>query len=749
MYSLYQAILSRDHRNHAKHGFYGKPVTLLSPFEELLSYVEYMPFKVRKFLLDACRIQRSCYVNSTLLSSLNTLLLSRDATFFAPHATEKTIHVDQIATLFDHLYDNPVLCSVLSYFVRAETTRYRQEFLLLKEESITKEISASIDPPRPQQLSYSIFLDGEERPVHNVAQDAAIAWKTVRTLKKNVSQIIHRFTHSTHIFFPQYNGKKSVSYETQVLLYNSLRLSLERQPVEVTTLDLLKHYARTGEMIQGPLELRQSWKFSDLKPRTYYCLGGKAYWDSLYIKDIAKAFQQLLPCTDPFSRFDTSRIGVIDDHSLFITYDYTSFTTSLSELRFYLDHLSLLFDDVVVKVVDVFSGIQEIDLGQYIRDYNQHINVNQEYSLERLMNSIREEDNRIRQCRNGSLGVPGNIGFSTACHGLSISSFTNTPDEDSIVGDDAAMRVMIVQLAVFMQVVNVLGEVHPEKFKTIPRPSLYEPREQDVQSFKYLKRPCTVDFDGKVALGRLDSFPNIALLHFPNGDGIHSQTVKTTDSAIRTFCMQWGRFLTANHLSANVLDYAVEEDVVLLLQTIQSVYHKYELPLHGSYPGGGVYSEYNIAGELVKRPITFWMPPADGVGVFGSPWMEQLYIRFVGHTISMPVDAGTDVPAPRDIVIGGRYTVTDTCPELRLLQALGYVEMEMILVPRLFNESLRMEVEEFMSNGLMENKCMYEMTVVDVPFWYVDVFDVLYPEDGIDGNVDPLEVASSFGMSVM
>lgn len=112
-----------------------------------------------------------------------------------PHSM-RGIEVDYIVDLTQHVYDNPILCSLLSYFVRAERTMYPEEFISAGIETINKEIVATQGPNVPQQLDYtSLFTDEECIPIHS--STGLVPNNTIRTWKKNLTAMIHHFKNSS------------------------------------------------------------------------------------------------------------------------------------------------------------------------------------------------------------------------------------------------------------------------------------------------------------------------------------------------------------------------------------------------------------------------------------------------------------------------------------------------------------------------------------------------------------------------
>lgn len=172
-----------------------------TPFHELLSIIYFLPYSWRKLILDACRIQRPIFGNSELrrralelketsssvpkpMSNRRRKHLKKSRIQLGESLEQYTMDPNEYLTsqgrgatimtlediddLLQNVYDNSVIMSLLSYFVRAEGTSRLDEFLAVNEQLIQKEVAASQLPNRLQELDYTYLFHEEEthRPVH-------------------------------------------------------------------------------------------------------------------------------------------------------------------------------------------------------------------------------------------------------------------------------------------------------------------------------------------------------------------------------------------------------------------------------------------------------------------------------------------------------------------------------------------------------------------------------------------------------
>jgi hypothetical protein len=709
-----------------------------SPLLLVIKTIPFMPYVLRKFLLDFSRIQQPVFTNIHLKKTLQVIRSGSGSTFYLPAGirvplfanlgileNRKLVSIDDITPLLQNIYDDPIGLSVLSYFVRAEATIFPEEFRKAGDETIAKEILASLEPNTQQALDYRGIFTDEKVPVHielNLFPErTSLLWKS------QIRRICQYYTNERTILFPHYNGKKNVSYSTQNLILSFLNDGepIMVQPTDYTSLSLLKIYHEHGVQLGGDMELREAWRFNDLKPRGYYCLGGKTFWASCYVKDFTKRIQETMMSTHPFSRFDVHRIHTISDEELVITYDYSAFTTSLAELKYFLWYLSNCFCGTMVNVLDVFSGVIDMDFGEYLREYNEVVNMNQVVSLIRLLKRGSKEPTDHFQGRSGSLGGGGNIGLSTACHGLSVASMTDTPDEDSVVGDDAMISMLADLITLYIVIINKLGIIHPEKVATLRKPPVDRPQMSAEQGFKYLKRPITLDSCGSLQTGYLDFFPNLGVCLRPEGDGIHTQRAETVQEILKTFCTQWGRYLSQYNATPFSMDITIQSDIDLILNCVQAVYFRYGLPFSGCLPYSGFFFASSFSDQTLVSEVNWWCPPCEDDSVFKQHWLDVLFSTFSGREFTLPVEVGSDIPLPRMIYPG--YTHKGTLDNLSsILVDLDHASAHIEQMRLTFDDyTLERTRKQFL--GQLSEKVLYSIYIHTLPVWYDDVYSILHP----------------------
>jgi hypothetical protein len=303
-----------------------------------------------------------------------------------------------------------------------------------------KELKASQERWSPSALfSYSDLFGFERNPNITTPKWAWVAEYFGR-------QLIQAFRR-VQILWPTVNRKKNVSQDTAAI-YNLYDAS--KHPKDVTTLDLEVLCYRTGVRVQGISEMRANWKFNDLKPRDYYAAGGDQYWTSRYMKRIAVIMMNCLPETHILRRMDpTTQLNLaLDPEKFFVYWDMKSFTTNLSELKYFLYWVSRFLEqhcppDIFLRCFDYRDGLFTMTPWDLLDTYNAVCNAWPEFSVHRLIHltgeigDIDPVTTRLLQHNNGMLGVHGNIGLSTLCHGYHISRVTEQNASGVSIGDDA------------------------------------------------------------------------------------------------------------------------------------------------------------------------------------------------------------------------------------------------------------------------------------------------------------------------
>jgi len=197
------------------------------------------------------------------------------------------------------------------------------------------------------------------------------------------------------------------------------------------------------------------------------------------------------------------------EDTLFI-YDYSSFTSTLHEIRNFTAALARYFDDVYVKVVDTYHGVVEVSVGQLLSTFNQTCNVDPKFDTWKFEGP---EYDRVEGVfpesfhNAGMLGVPGNISSCTLLHGLHLAVLVLSMESCRVVGDDAVGSKLIHDLFTFVLRLQNIGSVSISK-------SIHWSGgvESEGVGWHYTKRPIE-RVENRVLFGFQAVFPPLASLY--------------------------------------------------------------------------------------------------------------------------------------------------------------------------------------------------------------------------------------------
>lgn len=423
------------------------------------------------------------------------------------------------------------------------------------------------------------------------------------------------------LILPHYSRTKSVGHITEYNLRSNPKSSSSGVDT-VTTKHLERTYHETGLKTFGPCEVRTAWKYNDLKPRVYYAMGGDAYFASRYIRNVANSLCDILPPSRRNTRYNTSRIRPITSQSSVFIYDYSSFTSNLSELKYFLAELAEWCKDTTVRLVDTHEGIIQCSLGDLLASYNTDVNINAELDLSRVFHLSHPERPLLEAAtKNGMLGVYGNIVLSTFLHGLFLTFTCGSDDLCNVVGDDAigVTRDEEWSMPDILDTVRLLGDVAEEKQETwVGEGSL-----DDSHGWQFLKRPLD-RLANNLFVGILFDLPLAIYVDPPADDGVHTQELGGFQERIRSFLMQTCRLLTRMHHLEHKLS---EEEIEFGLQYLRTCFRRLHLPQRGAMPP--------VSHPRLKFDLDLAIPIIARESV-SRPWHELLVEESMGQGSTLP-----------------------------------------------------------------------------------------------------------------
>lgn len=305
-------------------------------------------------------------------------------------------------------------------------------------------LSLLLSAPYPLEDVHRIFSDmvtKEMTAMESEARVPSIRWQNLLSLENTLHPDFRPSPNTNRYFRGMINRWRSRLSRSVIFPFSSTR-SLSRDTLrrfnEITDnnfesicpLQLEQYYCETGLRIGGVCEMRQVWYPTISTPRTYYAMGGEAYFRSRYIRDIFNYLGDYLPATNRYTRVEPSHLTVEKDESTFV-YDLTSFTSLFHEQRYFLDFIADCVEDLEVEIFDSHVGIRTANLGDMIREYNV-LNKQPEYSLERMGIPL-----VLQHSVAGFLGVYANLITCTIPHGLCLMTLRDQKMKQWCAGDDA------------------------------------------------------------------------------------------------------------------------------------------------------------------------------------------------------------------------------------------------------------------------------------------------------------------------
>lgn len=701
--------------------------TAYSHLQDHIKAIPALPFALRKDLLVIARCQLDPETSSRLRTQISfgkdktnrydpiqyvSLVSSETSNNLSRLDRSRRIVkpgtiVQEIATRCE---GNPVFSGFISMLTR--TLPINDPLFDPQEErlaSALKEFHQSQKGSRPQVLDYNVWFSANPLDI-NLPLSPHLP--PCPDINLRIRSCLHTFRNTISrmgIILPQINGKRSVSRSTAT---NFLESFEPPQPwsKEVLPRDLERRYADTGRIVGGYSELRQTWTFGDLKPRTYFAFGGQAYRASRFIRPVANELVNAFAETGFRSRFSYNDVSLSPSRRLF-TYDYKSFTTNLAEQKYFLYALAEYMRDVEVEVLDTRYGAERVSVGEMIEEYTRVTTDMPEFTLQQL---FEEEDFQpYIHLVGGFLGVYGNISTATSLHGMHASQICGSSTVSKCVGDDvlASGERESNNVQTFEETIDAvqsLGDVEQSKVQIWEDDGMDRPMLEDT-GWHYTKRP--IDRIGNnIAIGLLLEFPMYGALS-PIDDGVHdgSSDIQTRlkSAAIQVFNL-------VRKARESLLEDLQEEDIEFILQAIRPVYAYFGVPSHGLLP---VERLHGFKGNLflpIDRQVFFEPLASLSIGTFDP-----------GSPVSIPVTAGNDHNVDLALLhVGMEYdAVVDKFH--RFMNAMGYIEMQ----PR-FETAIMTYAEYILTveNVLQGVRFpVYSVRVVELPDWASDLQSRLLP----------------------
>jgi hypothetical protein len=611
-----------------------------------------------------------------------------------------------------------IYSSVVSMHLRSEACTIDDQSDIVLKDGILKEIRASMTPRIPIIDYRSLFSQtipmGPYRPITPSWVNGA------RSFMRSIANITHKFRGS--VLFPIVQRRKNMSQETCSNLYQAGYRSTDGGIFDCRTADLEIHYHNTGEKVHGDNEMRWAWRYNDLKPRCYYCIGGTCYWHARYVKVIAIEFMESVPITKRLRRrFPEDASRFIEDGDWVVIWDYASFTSSLSELRWFLYWACRYMEEdphcrgCPLKLFDYREGIIEANIWDLLDDYNNVVNCFSGYSLHRIMDDIGldniEDFCSVRHVNSGALGVQGNIGFSTACGGLHTIAATTSAESGVGMGDDIlGITDGDPRENGFVEHIQMIGDVPRNKFGIFGPVTI-----EELVGWKFVKRPLRRTIEG-FTIDEMLNFPILAYVF-----AIKSRNRKFFqdigyDATVHRFALQVSAFLW----SLQTCNFSIRDDEIDFIHSyLASAYFELRIPFKGVLPGLLLRKDDEICSVKLAIPSINFLLYDPRV----EDWAEYLWMTKPQLYCKMAVTS----PMSSPLIYDGPTCICSTSRFTSIMMDLGYVKEESKLM-----ELVKVDETNYRRFRATMHGDEYPLSefswLKSPPHWFDSVLKYLYPE---------------------
>jgi hypothetical protein len=280
------------------------------------------------------------------------------------------------------------------------------------EEDRRKELMAALSIYHPMTFKWDTLFEGHNTPIaDNYPNPSKVNYEIYKGLLRAKEKL------QSILFYPQTSWKSIGDVGRLTLL--RMQDQVVEAVVQPSTEGLELLYSRTGYTIRGPTEMRTSFGLNDLRPRTYYARGPDVFYPSRYIQAIFNVLVDMIPVTERYQRYLVTQL-MMQDHETLLIYDYSSFTSSLHEIKNFTEALARYFSGTDITVVDSYEGVKTVDLGELLMDFNETCNNFPSFTI-RPYNGPHQYSDNVDYHNCGMLGVPGNISSCTLLHGIHLA----------------------------------------------------------------------------------------------------------------------------------------------------------------------------------------------------------------------------------------------------------------------------------------------------------------------------------------
>lgn len=671
---------------------------------------------VRKELLGLCRTQSLPTPGSLLRDSMAYLhtyiLIPTEPTRHLDSTTFVSSTILDLIDMYSDVFTDHLTAAIVAHALRIapgiDADDYRQMLLA----TVAKELTAAITVFNHVPLDYRSIFSADARhrsvplcsrlpPSEEVASDTYIQFCDLKSRLSN------------RILFPR-GGSKTVGQKVARNFWESYYQNgctfkheegKEQTIEQVTVDDCLRMYQETGGYPEGPVEVRTSWKYSQITPRVYYARGGTVQVAAQYIQEIVNIVIDAFPEVHRIDRFSPPSDPLADD-DVEIIYDYASFTSTLDAVIPFVDSLSRFFQGVTVRIIDPIDGLVATDLGDLFAEYNRVCNSYQQFDISRL--SLTEDCDTILQHTCGMLGVEGNIFLATLLHGIFLR-FLSGLHRSKCVGDDARAHHKTsdgqFSLSDREYLYWTLSSIGDLSFDKIAAFEAYSAREQ---VYRYIKRPFFRS-ENIMMTGLLLALPSQIPLTGAL-DSFHT-VIPTKAHPCRNVFKQIVRFIDTLAIHSVRIDYSEIGSHPI------TIHLAYLTRLMRQKDPDGVYSDFGRS----NKKTHYRLPPYD---LWGRVKYSEWFVGTIGYSemLRLPKYGGAEENGSCDGRVGS-IMIRRQSKARSFLVRMGFLDSEMLYDEYSIEMLGLTEIVELLEGQY--TSIMKYSVLKDVPVWYTQIPEAL------------------------
>jgi len=423
---------------HPTHSIMESLAILIYPsYATMIQRSRLLPMSSRSLIVKACQAQKwpGCRDDTLyrLISNHSTvpILSTNFSTLEYLDLINWAYEMDVIEALTD-----PLESSIILDIMRALPVQ-DYEIEEARNASWWKEIVLAEGVRRPSSIRWKKFFDNSDDR-EPIAVDLPSHPNMLRYIRRTFKHFRDSYMSGTREMWPR-STHKNMSRDTRRAYETEAKETLVDVPIFGQD-NWQRYYESTGIQIQGSCEIRQNWPPAQVKPRTYFAMGGTVYTRCRHLQNFFTTLVNLFSPTHHVTRLRPQRL-VIDpnrgrgDRHFFI-YDLSNFTSNMAEHRYFVQALAEFFLGTEVMVMDEREGPICRDLGEMLFEYEETC------VSEPLLTYERFDPARTDSVPHGIaslLGIFGNLMTCTLAHFLIVSSVADDHKAVNVAGDDGIL----------------------------------------------------------------------------------------------------------------------------------------------------------------------------------------------------------------------------------------------------------------------------------------------------------------------